>query len=371
MPLLDFDPNNKTESGLDYPKLKLEVGERARILCIEKAPTYAYTHTLRAPKIVNDVAVKHTQQRKDGSSFTDYVKEFVGQPQCLGDLGVLKDKGVDPKNCPLCARSAESSEIEQPKHRFAMHVVKYHVKPGGWELRSPFSCELVVWTFSKQMYDKLTDISTQYGSLRQRDLLLGPCTDKNYQKFEIMVAPDAAWQMSDAIGETVLATYKNNRYPGDLEIFCGRKVERAWMLNDIERIAERWRVAQRTSAPTRPDGTESAVNHALAVGLDGLDAATSQPAQTAQAAASSDKPAWLADPADAEALVAQQAAVARRATPQAPAIDFDDLLGPGTAPAETASVAPVSPAPAAASAAPSAPASASDFDFDDLLKAAG
>lgn len=363
MPLLDFDPTNKTEMGIDYPKLKLKTGEYARVLVIDKFPTFAYVHTLRAPKILNGEPVKKTVERKDGSSFTDFVKDYIGQPQCLGDPGIMKDKGVDVRNCPLCARSQESAEIEQAKRRMAQHVIQYGTKPGGWDLRLPFGVELVVWSYTDQIYNKLNNISNQYGNLRDRDLLLGPCTDEGFQKFEVMVGPDAAWQKSEQLKATVLETYRENRYPGDLESLCGRKVERAWMLNDIERIAERWRIAQQ-SQPARLDGTEQvSVNHGLAAGLD--DLAGAQPA--AVPADSNGKPAWLADPDDAAALVAQQQQqkqqAAQRAAAGPPAIDFDDLLGPGTVPAD---VAPAAAAPV--SAAPAAAAVAVD-DFDGLLDA--
>lgn len=376
MPDLDWDPSNKSEAGIDYPKLKLKNGEYARILVIDKMPKFHWAHTLRAPKIVNGEAVKTSITRKDGSTFSDYVKEYIGQPQCLGDLGVMKDKGVDTRNCPLCERAKETGEIEQAKRRMAMHVIRYGTRPGGWDVRTPFSVELVVWGFTDQIYNKLNNISNQYGNLRERDLLLGPCTDEGFQKFEIMVGPDAAWQKDTSLKAMVLEAYRpENRYPGDLENFCGRKVERAWMLNDIERVAERWRIAhQKTnfSAPARADGTEQAiVNHALAAGLDGLT-----PTQQQAPAATGQQQNWLADSADADALVAQQQAeAARRAAPPttAPAIDFDDLLGGGRTPAELSQTRPTSAPPAApVSAQPAVqPAAAGADAFDDLLNAVG
>jgi hypothetical protein len=35
MPKLPFTTENKKETVVDYPKLKLEYNERARILCVE------------------------------------------------------------------------------------------------------------------------------------------------------------------------------------------------------------------------------------------------------------------------------------------------------------------------------------------------
>lgn len=386
MPEIDFNPGNRTQTGNDYPKLKLKMGEYARVLVIDPFPVFHWTHTLRIPKILNGLPVMKTVNRKDGTSFQDHVKDFVGSPQCFGDLGILKDKGVDARNCPLCARAQESGEIDPAKPRYAQHTIRYGTKPGGWDLRYPNNCELVMWAYGSQIYDKLNNIFNQYGNLRTRDLLLGPCTDDGYQKFEVMVGPDAAWQKDDQLKQMVLETYKGNRYPGSREDFCGRKTDRAFVERDIERIAERWRDIHQASTagrPARTDGTEQvSVNHGLTDGLDSLDTAATPAGDT------NGKPAWLANPDDVDALVAQQRQqAAQRAAAQPPAIDFDDLLGPGTAPVSTAPVlstasgtpvlhqqpvpAPPSPVPAPPPPAPPAAAPVSSLDdFDGLLDAA-
>lgn len=274
MPTLDFDPANKTETALDFPRLRLETGEKARILCIEPAPTYAYVHTLRAPKIVAGVAERRTVSRKDGSSFVDVVKEFIGRPLCLGDLGILTDKGTDPKNCPACARSLETNEVEPAQRRFAMHVIQYGCRPNSWDPRAPFTCDVVIWGFTQMMFNKLADIQGSWGPLKNHDLLLGPCTDKTFQKFEIMVAPEALWQKDERLKQQVLDTYRENRAP-DLHAMCGRQVERRWMEDDIERIAQRWRIANNQPE----DGTEAVGRGSLAQPTESL-AAQPTPAAT-------------------------------------------------------------------------------------------
>lgn len=255
MPQLPFADEHKANTGIgDFPRLKLDRDERKRILCLED-PTFAYVHELRAPKIVSGKAEKKTIERKDGSSFTDFVYDFVGRPLCLGDLGILTDKGVDPKNCPACARSVATDEVAPPKRRFAMPVIVYATKPGSFELREPFSCELVVWSFTDKAYNKLVDIVSEWGEngkIRNHDLNLGPCTNKDFQTYEIAVANTAAWSMSDERRKHVLETYQHNK-PNDLEAFCGRKVERNWINQDLDKIADRWKVANGvTEVPAGP-----------------------------------------------------------------------------------------------------------------------
>ena len=57
MPLVEFDPEEKEGSPFDFPKLKLERGERARVNILQTKPLAEYVHTLRAPEIINGKAV--------------------------------------------------------------------------------------------------------------------------------------------------------------------------------------------------------------------------------------------------------------------------------------------------------------------------
>lgn len=266
MPQLPFDTKHKTESLADFPKLRLEQNERARILLLED-PTFAYVHDLRAPKIVNGKAELKEIERSDKSTYIDFVKDFIGRPQCLGDIGILTDKGIDAKNCPACQVASESDEVDKPKRRFAVPVIAYSIKHGGFEVREPFGCEVLVWSFTDQTFNKLVDFATEWGDLKNHDLLLGPCENKQWQKFDIKVSKTAAWQLDDERKSLVVATYKGNKPSGDLENFCGRKVTRTWMLDDVAKIQKRWRIAN--GAP-EDDGTQAVSSASLASGLQGL-----------------------------------------------------------------------------------------------------
>lgn len=264
MPEIDFDPKFKRSSNeaLEFDRLKLKKDERARIALLEK-PTFAFVHTLRAPKISNGRAVKVEKKTRRGDVYVDYDLDFIGRPLCMGDLGILADKGVDADNCPACKRSLSCDEVTPPDRRFAMNIIRYAMRANG-QLVQPFACSCVVWSFTEGIYNRLVDIAQEHGSLVGRDLLLGPCTDEGFQKYEIQAGSQALWQGSEQIKDLVLETFKENRV-AELERACGRKAEARWMLKDIDTIAERWRTARGES-----DGTEAAGNAALTDGLNDL-----------------------------------------------------------------------------------------------------
>lgn len=268
MPTLSFTPENRREQNNDFPKLKLKLGERKRIVCIED-PTFAYVHTLRAPKIQDGQAIKEEKKRRDGTTFVDYVRDFVGRPLCLGDEGILADKGSDPGNCPACARAAETDEVLPPERRFAMPVIVYRTKPGGFEVANPFSVDLVVWGFTEGTFGKLVEVSQICGSLLEHDLLLGPCQPPEaFQKFDIGYAPTTAFTGDENRQMLIAETVKEQR-PANLEAACGRKVERRWLEDDLNKIADRWRVA--TGAKPANDMATPTNPAALADGLANLN----------------------------------------------------------------------------------------------------
>ncbi len=265
MQRMSFTPENKNASFGDYPKLKLKKDERARVLCLEE-PTFAYSHGLRAPVIVNG-KVKMEQVKRGEEVVEQYAMDFLGQPLCFGDLGILQDKGIDPKNCPACEMAQTSDMVPLPQRRFAMHVIRYATKQGSFEPAAPLSVQLVVWAYQDKVFNKLTDIVTEWGNLQNHDLLLGPCTVEMYQTFDIGVAAKAAWMLSKESQMLVVQTYKENQTK-DLESFCGRKVDVKWMKEDLERIKARWRVV---NGQTDVGGTAEATSELMAEHPGGMD----------------------------------------------------------------------------------------------------
>ncbi len=242
---MEFAPDNKSAQFSNFPRLKLSYGEKARILCVEKTPEYAWTHTLNRPALQDGKVVMQEVKQRGGDTVERMKMEFVGRPLCLGDVGVLQDKGVDVKNCPACAEAADSDIINPPDRRFAMHVIKYAVKSGSFELSKPFRCETVVWAFGDFIYNKLTDFVTEWGSLSNHDLLLGPCENESFQKYEIAISKEAAWNDPEhpEYRDNVLETFKEN-HTDNLESFCGRKVTRSFMEDDIQKVVTRWKLVR-------------------------------------------------------------------------------------------------------------------------------
>lgn len=266
MPQIDWKPEFKRTANIEFDRLKLKVGEKARIVMLEK-PSYTWVHTLRAPKIVDGRANKVIKRRKDGTEFADWDMDFIGRPQCLGDHATIAEDGFDPQNCPVCARAKDSDETAAPERRFAINVIRYNTKNDG-SIVLPFGCSSLVWTFTENVYNKLTDFAQEYGNLTGRDLVLGPCqAPEAFQKFDIAAGAKNYWQEDDEKQQTVLQTHKNNRVE-DLDAACGRRVESKWMRDDVDKIRNRWKVAHGETAS--PVGSEKAEVANLKGELDSL-----------------------------------------------------------------------------------------------------
>lgn len=281
MARVKFDPTNVRQDESKFPKLKLEKDEVARILCIEEVPWSQWVHTLRAPKIVNGGPQTVVKERKNGEKYEDYEMDFIGRPICLGDEGILADHGVDPKNCPACELAVSGDLADRPQRRFAMHVLKYATKPGTTDLLPQFNLQLLVWAFTDKTFDKLTTFTQEWGSLLQHDLLLGPCTNPTFQQFDINIAGKAEWLGNEDRKQLAVEMFKQNKISDEaLAAFCGRKVARAWMEEDLDKIKERWRIASGAEASSGPAWMSGGGRESLVEGLESLTSQTGMAAPT-------------------------------------------------------------------------------------------
>lgn len=238
MARVPFAPENKVARFEGYPKLSLEKGERARI-CVMEQPFMEWTHALRKPKLEHGKPVYTSRQNKDGSSTQVLENDFVGQHICLGDESVMAEKSSDPENCPTCKAAMESTAISPAKRRFAAHVLRYKTQPGSFNLQDPFQVELLAWVFADNRYDTLVDLQEEWGDIRTKDLLLGPCEVKSFQKFDIAVAAKCAWLDSGEANKLLAAeTFKNNQIKGDAGLvpLIARKVDVAQINADIATV---------------------------------------------------------------------------------------------------------------------------------------
>jgi len=240
MAQITFETKSRIQAAATFPKLKLAKNERARVAIIEN-PQFGWVHNLNTPKIVDNQVQYKFVERKDGTSHEVPVMQWVGTHRCKGEDEIItgEGRGLDVKHCTLCAATKDNpSRFEAPKRRFALHVVKYNTKPGGYDLvDGHYSVNIFVWAFSEFLYDKLIGINSVVGSLQNHDLLLGPCTDATYQKFDVNYALDAAWQISDEYKRITVETLKANR-ADDLMAYVARDSEQKWIDKDIETVNE-------------------------------------------------------------------------------------------------------------------------------------
>lgn len=280
MPRLEFKSTNLAEQRDDFPKLKLEQGEKARINCPEN-PHVEYVHNLRMPKIGPDGAAVYTKD-KNGNDKQEF--DFVGRPICLGDLNALEDQGMDPKNCPACREAKKSEYVEAPVRRFAMHVIQYNTTASGAPAK-PFGASTKVWSFTDHVFTKLVNMVNEYGDLDGLDIAL-ECTNKLFQQYEMSANPVKVWKNeSDKTRELVAEVYENNQAQ-DLASFCGRKTKREFMEGDIAKIKQRYDQLMGRSAPDLAPEIEAP---SLGEGLDDLlGGSASKPAEAKPAAKNDD-----------------------------------------------------------------------------------
>ena len=346
MPEADFTPEFQRNTTVEFNRLKLKVGEKARIVMLER-PTFAWTHTLRGPKLDAGQPVMTKRKRKGSDEeIVDYDLDFIGRPQCLGDYGILADAGIDPVNCPACKRAKESEEVYPPERRFAVNVIRYATGRDD-QLVEPFSCTCLVWTFPEGVYNKLFSIAQEHDGLPGKDLILGPCeVPEAFQRYPIVAGARHVWNLNEQLRDYVVQTWRNNRVD-NLELACGRAVEARWMRDDLQRVADRWRdvaTYHQQRSGVRTDGTEAVDNRTLTAGLNDLLAV---PAAAAAAPVS---------PAAAPAAVPVSPAPVAAAA--APPVDMAALLSSITAPSATPAPAPAAPTAPTVASAPPPPAAA-------------
>lgn len=245
---MGFQSQNKKESPLDFPRLKLKKDERARILCIED-PEYAYVHELRAPRVgrdgVPEIVKKETSK---GEEYETYKYDFVGRHICLGAEDALTENGLDPDNCPACKEARDSSDVAAPARRFAMHVIRYEIKSGSFEVARPFSVRVEVWAFSERIFGKLVDYTTEFGSLTTHDLKLGPCEVEAFQNYPIEITDKPGYLTVDPPNAKanvlrIKETFRENHCK-DLRVFVGREVSKKFMQEDLEKVIRASKLAR-------------------------------------------------------------------------------------------------------------------------------
>lgn len=327
MPVTQFTPENKAKVGDQYPKFKLENGERARILVIETNPMVEYYHVLRAPQIVNGQVVKEEVRTKSGEVSMRPKEDFMGQHLCLGNFDTLQARGSDPDSCPTCKASVDHPDaIQTPQTKYAVHIIRYATRPGSFEIADPFSVSLIGWAFGPAKFNQLVDLRAEWGDLKQRDLLLGPCESKQYQKYDIKPASGCEWLQDDVRKRMVAETYQSQK--GDLTPLIGRRLQRHQIEEDIAKTLSRHQAAYGNAT------TISAAGAAPEVDLNAMLGDDTAPAAPAPVTSEAAPAAPAADPAGLDSLMSVETAPASSPEPSVTptptpgeTLDLDDLLG--------------------------------------------
>lgn len=180
-------------------KLMLDKDEQARICFLENAPFSVFIHNFE--KVTTDPQGKpmiKQDQWPDGTPREVVVTEFAGKFRCLGDEEEVQRTGADPENCPACrAHIQNPNAVKAPTKRILGRVLKYSTKEGSFAPAKPFSATLLVWDLTEKRFDSVNEIFLEHGPLAKKDLLLGPCENKQMQKYTIAVGSgDAAYLAS-------------------------------------------------------------------------------------------------------------------------------------------------------------------------------
>lgn len=334
MPIAQFNRAN-TNKGPEIPRLKLEKDEKARIVILDEGPQYRWQHRLEKIKFLGQRPAMVTRERQNGDTYEVFETDWLGSPACTGDPDVLAERGVDPDGCPVCAASRKYPDaFGEPQRRFSMNVFKYGTKPGTTEVQTPFGGSLLVWSFTEKRFSVLVDIAEEFGDLRTTDLTLGPCTNKQYQNFDVHGSPKASWMATDDTKKYTASMYRENKYTdAELMDMCAKLRESRYLKEDIELVIEAWESAARweqgaSAAPTAADVSQPVdVGDALA-DLFEAPKGDPQPVSRPTTSVTDDLDSLLA--ARMGETVAAEAEAEEAAAPKeviSGLSDLDDLLG--------------------------------------------
>lgn len=266
MAKMSFSTENVSSGNDNFPRLKLDQDETARIAIYEE-PEFGFVHNLRTPKLINGVV--QYKSGKDGKSEMDF--DFVSNPICMGDINVLLDRGMDPKNCPACKAAQDAPDMfQKPKRRFAMHVFQYATN-GTSKPTKNFQGSVKVWSFTDQKYAEIVDIAQEDSEkdIKNVDLILGPCENKMFQKFKMIPSGQVKWKESESTREAFAEIIEENKAT-DLEFFLGRPVKKVeYLEDDLDKVRRNWRVVNGQTGERNDDNLVNA-ERSLDAGLSNL-----------------------------------------------------------------------------------------------------
>lgn len=216
----------KAKNTANINKLSLDKDETARVCFLQQSPQLVFIHSFEKIVAGDDGRPIEIQDGNwdDGRPRIKNKTEYVGKLRCLGNEEAVQEYGADPDNCPACKAHIENSNaVKAPTMRILGHVLKYTTKPGSAALANPFGAALLVWDLTAGRFAQLKAIFDEHGSLAEKDLILGPCENKQMQKFTIQVASgDASWKKSKETQDYTKVLLEEGRVE-DLASVAGKK----------------------------------------------------------------------------------------------------------------------------------------------------
>jgi hypothetical protein len=357
--------NRTHEGGERFPRIKMqEKGEKKRLTLVE-VPWREYVHYLKTPIFDPDTgqSVKETRYKKDSTPYETDKLDFISQPICLGDEVTLQEKGMDPRNCPACEAAEKSKgDIPGPVQRFAVNVIDYVLRGGGWELKHPFSADVKIWAFPGRIYDDIEGYQREIGDLRNHDITL-ECEDPGWNRNKMGFRIEAGYAAAPKGYIRELLTAEGNKATdAQLKDACGRDTPRSRMQEDCDRVLRSYaRLHNEGSMAQLPAHT------GLQAGIDAL-LSEEEPASSAGTGSGLDEFALattLNHPDRATRLDRQEAAEREAAAAGALQASSAYELATGQKAAQADPWDEDRPAMAA----PATPAAGQDdFDFDKLME---
>lgn len=338
MARISFSSENRRQTGrVDFPKFKLKKDERARILILDE-PEVFYVHELRKPEVDEQgIPVMGKATSANGEEYEVLKRSFVANPLCTGNDDTLDEEGIDPANCKVCAQAEKfPKRYEAPRRRYVVHVLRYRTKAGTFNLATPFALEPLVWSFTDKKFNSLIDIVEEHGDLTRKDLLIGPCTNENFQNFDIAVGSDAAILASEDRAKLAQETLDGGRIP-DLSVAAGRAKEERFLLLDIKLVNEAWDAVdafERRSAGAQaaPAQTSTSLGEDLSSLIDDVNEVAQAPAEPeatkAPEESSSDALEGLLEDETVDTTTGEISTPdrAKSSSESTPVVDLEDLL---------------------------------------------
>lgn len=320
-----FTEENVKKNAYDFPKLKLTQGERALLTVVEN-PYMEYVHQIEKPVLdeAGNIAMITKTRFKDQTQYETEKLQFVSNPICLGTKSVLEEKGIDPDNCPACARAAGGEKGFYPKRKFAVHVIKTNTKPNSFDPTQPLSSSLFIWAFTDTIFSQLVDFQKRWG-LKTHDLNLGPCEDPQFQRAKLNI--DSGTVLDEKARAAIFAPENRAEDP---TVFCGTRKTKERLLEDLAQIDDVRNKANKVNpeAGAAKVSTTAALSEGLGALLDEDTSTGAETVSTPEPAGDldslfsdpkTDADGWAVDPED------QKTADEAAAKPSADA-ELDDLL---------------------------------------------